>query len=190
MTDVSQLPNDTADKLTGTPASDDVKPDTAGSTGDETADAAENAATPEGSTVERLRTQFGAFASEATGKLRDAAGQGKEKAEGALEEAARFLTDAARTIEDKIGPQYARYAVNAAESVAGFAASVRRKDVEELVDDAREMVRKSPAVAIGVAVGVGFVLARLVRAGLDNNDDGDSQPSAPTDGAASTGDAA
>lgn len=181
MTDGSQLPTDTGNDLTGSPA---APADTGAEAG------AGSTAADTGSTVERLRSQFGAFASEATGKLRDAAGQGKEKAEGALEEAARFLTDAARTIEDKIGPQYARYAVNAAEGVAGFAASVRRKDVEELVDDARDLVRKSPAVAIGVAVGVGFVLARLVRAGLDNDGDSYAPKAAPADGAQSAGDAA
>ena len=37
--------------------------------------------------------------------------------------------------------------------------------MDELVEDLRGFVRKSPAVAIGAAVGLGFVLARLAKAG-------------------------
>jgi ElaB/YqjD/DUF883 family membrane-anchored ribosome-binding protein len=34
-----------------------------------------------------------------------------------------------------------------------------------MVEDTRQFVRKSPAVAIGAAAAIGFVLARLVRSG-------------------------
>ena len=37
-----------------------------------------------------------------------------------------------------------------------------------MIDEAREFVKKSPAVAIGTAAAIGFVLARLVKAGLDD----------------------
>ena len=44
----------------------------------------------------------------------------------------------------------------------------RRWDhVDELVDDVRDFVRASPGVAIGIAATVGFTLARLVQAGID-----------------------
>ena len=51
----------------------------------------------------------------------------------------------------------------------GISASVRDKDIDELLDDARALVRKSPAVAIGAAATLGFVLARLISAGIDAN---------------------
>jgi hypothetical protein len=118
-----------------------------------------------GTTADKFKSQIASFKSQAGDKARDYAGQGVEKASGALDEAARFLEDTARTIEEKMGPQYGRYGFSAAESVSGFAEQLRGKDVDELVDDVRSFVRKSPAVAIGAAVGLGFVLARLAKAG-------------------------
>ncbi len=118
-----------------------------------------------GTTADKFKSQFAGFKSQATDKARDYAGQGVGKATDALDEAARVLEDTARTIEEKLGPQYGRYGFSAAESVSGFAEQLRGKEVDELVDDVRDFVRKSPAVAIGAAVGLGFVLARLAKAG-------------------------
>lgn len=118
-----------------------------------------------GTTADKFKSQIAGFKTQATDKARDYAGQGVTRATDALDEAARFLEDTARTIEEKIGPQYGRYGFSAAESVSGFAEQLRGKEVDELVDDVRDFVRKSPAVAIGAAVGLGFVLARLAKAG-------------------------
>jgi hypothetical protein len=116
-------------------------------------------------TADKFKSQFASFKSQATDKARDYAGQGVGKATDALDEAAKFLEDTARTIEEKLGPQYGRYGFSAAESVSGFAEQLRGKEVDEIVEDVRDFVRKSPAVAIGAAVGLGFVLARLAKAG-------------------------
>lgn len=116
-------------------------------------------------TADKFKSQFASFKSTATDKARDYAGQGVTRATSALDEAAKFLEDTARTVEEKLGPQYGRYGFSAAESVSGFAEQLRGKDIDELVEDARQLVRKSPAVAIGAAVGLGFVLARLAKAG-------------------------
>jgi ElaB/YqjD/DUF883 family membrane-anchored ribosome-binding protein len=118
-----------------------------------------------GTTADKFKSQFASFKGQATDKARDYAGQGVTRATGALDEAARFLEDTARSVEEKLGPQYGRYGFSAAESVSGFAESLRGKDIDELVEDARELVRKSPGVAIGAAVGLGFILARLAKAG-------------------------
>jgi ElaB/YqjD/DUF883 family membrane-anchored ribosome-binding protein len=123
-----------------------------------------------GTTADKFKSQFAAFKSQATDKARDYAGQGVTKATDALDEAAKFLEDTARTVEEKLGPQYGRYGFSAAETVSGFADQLRGKDVDELVDDVRDFVRKSPAVAIGAAVGLGFVLARLAKAGAGYED--------------------
>lgn len=116
-------------------------------------------------TADKFKSQFSTFKSQAGDKARDYAGKGVHQATDALDEAAKFLEDAARTVEEKLGPQYGRYGFSAAESVSGFASQLRGKELDELVEDARQLVRKSPAVAIGAAVGVGFILARLAKAG-------------------------
>src|SRR3546814_12812240 len=67
----------------------------------------------------------------------------------------------------------------AADSVSGFADTLRTKDVDELLDDARAIVRKSPVIAIGTAAAIGFALVRLVKAGLAEGQ-GD-QPGTPPD---------
>jgi ElaB/YqjD/DUF883 family membrane-anchored ribosome-binding protein len=136
-----------------------------------------------GSTADKLKGQFETLRGQAGEKARDMAGQGKEKATGALDDAARFLEETARTIEEKVGPQYGRYAHSAAEGVSGFAEQLRSKEVDDLLEDARELVRKSPAVAIGAAVAVGFVLARLVKAGVSHDDTARTGATGGTDSA-------
>lgn len=116
-------------------------------------------------TTDKFKSQFATLKSQASDKARDYAGQGVIRATDALDEAAKFLQDTARTVDEKLGPQYGRYGFSAAESVSGFADQLRGKEVDELVDELRGFVRKSPAVAIGAAVGLGFILARLVKAG-------------------------
>lgn len=142
-----------------------------------------------GSTADKFKSQFAAFKGQATDKARGYAGQGVERATGALDEAAKFLEDTARTIEEKLGPQYGRYGFSAAESVSGFAEQLRGKEVDELVEDVRGFVRKSPAVAIGAAVGLGFVLARLAKAGagFESTSYGGSTTPAGSSGLSSAG---
>jgi len=43
-----------------------------------------------------------------------------------------------------------------------------------LFADARELVKKSPAVAIGAAAALGFVVARLARSGIPDNSGNDA----------------
>lgn len=140
--------------------------------------------------AEKFKNQIATLKSQASDKARDYADKGLGHASDALDEAARFLSDTAKTVDEKLGPQYGRYGLSAAESVSGLAEQLRNKNLDELIDDARALVRKSPGVAIGAAVGLGFVLARLAKAGI-GFDDGDKdtkptkapKPDTPTDAA-------
>ncbi len=109
------------------------------------------------------------YTAQATDKVRTFAEDGKARASGALEQVAQLLTDAAGQVDEKLGSQYGGYARSAADSVSGFADQVKAKDIDELFDDARELVRKSPAIAVGAAAAIGFVVARLVQSGVDAN---------------------
>ena len=80
-----------------------------------------------------------------------------------MQSLAKLIADTAGTVDAKLGPQYGDYARQAAESVAGAADSLDSKDVDQLMTEARDFVRKSPAVAIGAAAVVGFVLMRLAK---------------------------
>ena len=118
---------------------------------------------------ESLRDQAGNFASQAGAKMKDAATQGKDKASGALDELSSMVGDLANTLDEKVGAQYGDYARKAASAVSSAAGSIKSKDVEELIDDARTFVREKPAIAIGAAAAVGFVLTRLFKAGSDDD---------------------
>lgn len=98
---------------------------------------------------------------------KSAAGVAKDKTGTAMQSLAKLISDTAGTVDAKLGPQYGDYARQAAESVAGAADSLDSKDVDQLLAEAKDFVRKSPAVAIGAAAVVGFVLMRLAKGSDD-----------------------
>jgi ElaB/YqjD/DUF883 family membrane-anchored ribosome-binding protein len=115
---------------------------------------------------------------QATDTVRSYALQGKDKATEALDNVIRLIDDAAAAVDEKVGAQYGDYLRQAGETVAGFSSSLRDKDVDDLVDDAREVVRTSPALAIGAAAAVGFVVARIIKAGVAPATDAAVSPTA------------
>lgn len=145
-----------------------------------------------------LRDKASAKASElkdqATDKARNYAEEGKARASAGLDSVAKLIGDNAAQIEEKLGATYGDYARRAADAVAGFSGQLRDKPVDELLEDARGLVRRSPALAIGAAAAAGFVLARVIKAGSEALDDaakaaepkkeGDDQPKAEPEGAA------
>ncbi len=52
--------------------------------------------------------------------------------------------------------------------------SIKQKNLDDLIEDARGFVKKSPAIAIGTAAALGFVLVRLIKSGLDAADRDDA----------------
>jgi ElaB/YqjD/DUF883 family membrane-anchored ribosome-binding protein len=143
-----------------------------------------DASTPAGETAaprpgvaEQARAKVGEAAQglkgQATEKAREYALLGKDKATGGLDGLYGLIEDAAKAIDDKVGPEFGGYAHRAAEMVSGLNDSIRAKDVDELLDDAKTIIRKNPALAIGAAAIVGFALARMMKAGMDDGaDDG------------------
>jgi len=103
------------------------------------------------------------FKDQASKTAKSAAGVAKDKTGSAMQSLAKLISDTAGTVDAKLGPQYGDYARQAAESVAGAAKTLDSKDVDQLMTEARDFVRKSPAVAIGAAAVVGFVLMRLAK---------------------------
>lgn len=102
---------------------------------------------------------------QATDTVRSYALQGKDKATETLDNVSRMIDDAAAAVDDKVGAQYGDYVRQAGQTLAGLSSTLRDKDVDDLVDDARGVVRSSPALAIGAAAAVGFLVARIVKAG-------------------------
>lgn len=167
---------------TGTGATNDglATPVSSGSAG------AEPGSTGTASIRDKIGETTAGLRGQATDKARDWASQGKDKAAGALDNVVKLIDDAAGTVDEKVGEKYGAYARQAAQSISGLAASMRDKDVDDLVRDARDAVRKSPALAIGAAAAVGFLLARAIKAastpaGGDQTAAGDTtSPTAPS----------
>ncbi len=123
---------------------------------------------PKGKTEDvkaKVKADMSDFKAKATDGARAAAEKGKDRATEAVGSIGKLIRDSAATIDENVGKQYGDYARSAAEMVEGFAGKMDAKDVDALAEDARQFVRKSPAVAIGAAAAIGFVLARLVRSG-------------------------
>ena len=117
--------------------------------------------------VSQVRDQVATLRGQAGEKLRTVADDGKTKATGLLDDVAGIIEDAARSIDERLGGEYGDYAHRASTAVSGFAGRVRDKSVDDIIDDTRDVVRSSPAVAIAAAAVVGFALMRVVRTGLD-----------------------
>jgi len=118
--------------------------------------------------VNQVRDHVTSLRGTATDRLRGFADGGKGRATGLLDEFSEVIKDAARSVDERLGEDYGRYAHQAADAVAGFSGRVRDKSVDDLLDDTRDFVRKSPAVAIGIAAVAGFALMRVIKTGLDD----------------------
>lgn len=104
----------------------------------------------------------------AADQARTAAERGKDKAAEAVGGIGKLIRDSAETVDGSVGKQYGDYVRSAADAVEDFAGKVDAKKVDDIVTDARDFIRKSPAIAIGAAAAVGFLISRLVRSGRDD----------------------
>ncbi|MBX3564637.1 MAG: hypothetical protein KF730_08690 [Sphingomonas sp.] len=129
--------------------------------------------------AEQIRDAAGKLGSEAADRARAFAGEGKERATGALDEVAKMFEGAASDVDARLGEQYGQYARSAAQGISNFSESLRGKEVDDLVADATAFVKKSPVIAVGAAAAIGFVIARLIKSGIDATADaGDPAPKA------------
>ena len=117
--------------------------------------------------LEKVREGRGKLAGEAADRTRGLVGQGLERGSEALANVSKLVGDTATGLDERLGEEYGDYARKAAAAIEDAANSLASKDPDELIDDTREFVRKSPGVALAGAAIVGFALARLVKTGLD-----------------------
>ena len=117
--------------------------------------------------TQKLKDEASKLGTQAADRARAFAGENKERATNALDEVAKMFEGAALDVDARLGEQYGKYARSAADGIANFSESLRGKEVDDLLEDVTAFVRKSPAIAVGVAAGLGFVLARLIKSGID-----------------------
>lgn len=117
--------------------------------------------------IDKLKTGGEKLSGQAADKARGMVGQGLERSSEALTNVSRLVGDTAAGLDERLGPEYGEYARKAATALEDAANRIGSKDADELIDDTREFVRKSPGVALAGAAIIGFALVRLVKSGLD-----------------------
>ncbi len=118
-----------------------------------------------------LREEATNIVSKIKATAREAAATGKEKTVSTLDDVTAMVEDIARAIDEKAGPQYGSYAHRAAGAISGLSETLKTKQLDEMLEDARDFVKRRPAVAIGTAAAIGFALTRLFRADTDEQGD-------------------
>lgn len=134
------------------------------------AEAADRAKTYKGQAKTKsddLVAEAKAYGTQAKGKAGELATDGKGKVAEALSALGRAVSDTAPSVDEKLGAKYGDYARSASRSLQEASAKLDAKSVDELGEDAREFVRKSPGLAVGIAAVGGFLLARLFRGSND-----------------------
>lgn len=112
---------------------------------------------------DQLKGDASAYGEQAKAKAYELANETKSKTSEGMVAISKLITDNAPTLDEKLGVKYGDYARSAAGSLEKNAASLDEKSLEQIGDDAREFVRKSPGTAVAIAAGAGFLLARLFR---------------------------
>jgi ElaB/YqjD/DUF883 family membrane-anchored ribosome-binding protein len=130
-------------------------------------EASGDSAKPKSGATQQLKDEASKLGTQAADRAREFAGQGKERATGALDEVAKLFEGAALDVDSRLGEEYGKYARSAAQGISNFAENLRGKQVDDLIDDATAFVKKSPVIAVGAAAAIGFVVARLIKSGVD-----------------------
>lgn len=117
-----------------------------------------------------LREEASQMVRKIKSSAKTAAATGKAKTSETLDDVSAMVEDVARTLDQRVGPKYGAYARRAADALSGASDTLKAKDVDALLDDVRDFVRRKPAVAIGAAAALGFVLTRLLKADQDEDD--------------------
>ena len=130
---------------------------------------------PETGLADRLRSGREKLAGQAGEKARDLVTQGLERTAETLTNVSKMVGDTVPGIEERLGPEYSEYARRAAGAIEKTAKTIASKDPDELIEDTRTFVRNSPGIALAGAAVVGFVVARLLKSGLANDNDADDE---------------
>ena len=127
-------------------------------------------AKPGTAVIDRVKSGRDKLSGQAADKARGLVAQGIERSAEALANVSRLVGDTAAGLDERLGEEYGDYARKAASTIENSANSLASKDADELIDDTREFVRKSPGIALAGAAIVGFALARLIKSGLDSGE--------------------
>jgi len=111
------------------------------------------------------------LASQAGDKARGLVVQSLDRTAEALANVSKMVGDTAGGIDERLGSEYGDYARRASGALDRAASAIGGKDPDELIEDTRNFVRNSPGIALAGAAVVGFVVARFLKNGMNEQDD-------------------
>ena len=120
---------------------------------------------------------------QAADKARGLVGQGLERSAKRSPMSRKLVGDTAAGLDERLGEEYGDYARRPPARSRTPPNSLAAKDPDELIDDTRDFVRKSPGVALAGAAIVGFALARLIKSGLASQTTTDERQEADAEAA-------
>lgn len=109
------------------------------------------------------KAKGGDLRSDAKTKATGLANDGKHAASDALAGLGKLVSENANVVDEKLGAKYGDYARSASRTLQETSAKLEQKELDELAEDAREFVRKSPGLAVGIAAFGGYLISRLFR---------------------------
>jgi ElaB/YqjD/DUF883 family membrane-anchored ribosome-binding protein len=172
----TDLPEGTDTIIDGALDTDDTGPETGAVTTETSLVTDTNVSANRGNSDFRQRIRDGGekLTNEATDRARGLLGQGLERSAEALSNVSKLVGDTAQGLDERLGEEYGDYARRAASAIENTANTIASKNPDEIIEDTRDFVRNSPGLAVAGAAIVGFVVARLIKSGLNRNEDDDS----------------
>ena len=124
--------------------------------------------------MQKVRSGGDKLSEQAADKARGLVGQGIDRSAEAIANVSKLVGDTADGLDERLGQEYGDYARRAATAIEDTANKIASKNPDELIEDTRDFVRNSPGLAVAGAAIVGFVVARLLKSGLNRDEDDDS----------------
>lgn len=95
----------------------------------------------------------------------------KDRATDTLGTLASAVRQSTRTLRDQQQDTIAQYVERAADQIDRFSATLRSRDLGQLMADAQRFARRQPAVFIGAAFAAGVLAARFLKSSGDHGGD-------------------
>ena len=111
----------------------------------------------------QAKTQGTERAGDAKVKARGLANEGKAATSQAIAGLGDYVNENAAYVDEKLGARYGDYARTASRKLNDTAGALEAKDIDELVEEGREFVRRSPGMALGIAAVAGYMISGLFR---------------------------
>lgn len=101
--------------------------------------------------------------------------ENRERAAEELDKIAHAARAAASDLEDQEQEGLSGYVADMAQGIGSFADSLRQKNMDELLHEAREVARRNPALFIAGSIAIGFGLSRFAKASVHHHQHSEEQ---------------